>query len=93
MFLKRVLTIISNDEFMYELLDDVFDKNKSFVRSLNDVVDQYCIERMHEHKHNVTFEAVIKRLFIFVEKMLLLIATRKNMKRSRSCRIINKNLV
>lgn len=63
-----MLTTITDDEFMYELFDDVLDKDTSSVRSLDDVVDQYSIRTMNEHKHNVAFEAVMKELFISVKK-------------------------
>ena len=85
MSLTRVLTTITDDEFMYELLDGVLDNDIPSVRSLDGVVDQYCIRRMDGHRHNVAFEAVMEELFTSVEKW-------GDMERSRSCRTINKEL-
>ena len=68
--LLRVLCTLEDSENLLEFLAKILDKESSLLTSLDDISNQYCVRKIHEHTHNKAFEKVREGLLKFVMTML-----------------------
>ena len=66
----RVLRVLNISEETTRFLVKILDKKASLLKSLNNVANQYCVEKFYEHNHNKIFEKVEKKMLKFLKAML-----------------------
>lgn len=54
----RVLYNFNISEKTIRFFAKIFNKETSFLKSLNDVANQYCVRKFREHNHNKIFEKI-----------------------------------